>query len=74
MKFDYVIDCIGLICPMPLLEARKALLAAAPGDKILIKGDHIPSKKEIPMAAEATGAKVIEVTEENGVWSIIIEK
>ena len=29
--FDHVIDCEGLLCPLPVLRARKRLAALVPG-------------------------------------------
>ena len=43
------VDVRGETCPVPLVEARKALRKAAPGDVIEIVGTHPASKKEIPM-------------------------
>lgn len=31
MQFDAEIDASGLLCPLPVLKARKRLLAMAPG-------------------------------------------
>jgi tRNA 2-thiouridine synthesizing protein A len=31
MTPDRTIDCAGLLCPLPVLRARKALIAMAPG-------------------------------------------
>ena len=68
------VDCKGQTCPVPLVEMRKALRKAAPGDVIEVVGTHPASKKEIPMAAEASGDEVIEVKEQGSVWTIRIRK
>lgn len=68
------VDCINETCPVPLVETRKALRNASPGDIVEVVGTHPSSKKEIPMAARAMGLKVIGVEEEDGVWKIRIKK
>ena len=72
---DVVVDVTGEICPIPLVEFRKAFLNAKKGNIILIIGTHAPSKKEIPMAAEGAGAEVLKVEEEDGgLWRIFVRK
>jgi len=68
------VDVTGETCPMPLVETRKALRKAAPGDIIEVTGTHPASKKEIPMAVKALNLELMEVNEEQGVWKIRIRK
>ena len=71
---DIKIDCVGENCPVPLVETRKALRKASPGDVVEVTGTHLSSKKEIPMAAEAMGLEVLEVAEDGDRWTIRIRK
>jgi TusA-related sulfurtransferase len=68
------VDVKGETCPVPLVEVRKALKKAREGDIVKVTGTHPASKKEIPMAVEALGLELIDVQEENGVWTIKIRK
>ena len=67
------VDCRGETCPVPLVEVRKAVRRASPGDVIEVLGTHPASKKEIPMAVEALKLKLlgVEGTDEN--WTIRIQ-
>ena len=69
-----VVDCIKETCPVPLIETRKAINSAKKGQVIEVIGTHPASKKEIPMAVEAMGLKLLGITEDNGVWKIRIQK
>ena len=71
---DIKIDVKGETCPVPLVEVRKALKKASPGDIVEVTGTHPASKKEIPMAVEALGLELIDTEEENGIWKIKIRK
>ena len=71
---DVKIDVKGETCPVPLVEMRKALRKAAPGEIVEVEGTHPASKKEIPMAVEALGAELVDVEEKDGVWKIRIRK
>ena len=68
------VDCRGETCPIPLIEARKVIRKASPGDIIEIRGTHQASKKEIPMAVKALGLKLVDVKEEGGEWTILIQR
>ena len=68
------VDVKGETCPVPLVEMRKAVRKASPGEIIEVIGTHPASKKEIPMAVDALGLELVDVTEEDGVWKIKIRK
>jgi tRNA 2-thiouridine synthesizing protein A len=68
------VDCINETCPVPLVETRKAIRKASPGDVLEIRGTHPASRKEIPMAVESMGLDLLGIEEEDGVWLIRIRK
>ncbi len=70
------VDCRGETCPIPLIEVRKALRRAAPGDVVEVIGTHHASKREIPVAVKNLGMEVLEVKDEgeDGVWCIRIQR
>lgn len=74
IEADAIVDVIGTVCPIPLMETRKAMKHSKQGEVIEIMGTHEASKHEIPMAVEAAGSKVLKITEEEGIWHIFIEK
>ena len=68
------VDVSGETCPVPLVEMRKAVKKAQPGDVIAITGDNTASKKEIPMAAEALSLAVLSIEENDKTWTIKIQR
>jgi TusA-related sulfurtransferase len=68
------LDVRGETCPVPLVEVRKALRKAAPGDVLEVVGTHPSSKKEIPMAVKALGLELLSVEEEGDTWTIRIRR
>lgn len=68
------VDCVGANCPVPLVETRKAIRKASPGDIIVVVGTHPASKKEIPMAVKAMGLEVLDIQEEGDRWEIKIRR
>jgi tRNA 2-thiouridine synthesizing protein A len=71
---DLKVDVKGETCPVPLVEMRKAVRNASPGEIIEITGTHPASKKEIPMAVEALGLELVDIQEKDGIWTIKIRK
>lgn len=71
---DIKVNCVGETCPVPLVETRKALRRAAPGDVIEVIGTHPASKKEIPMAIEALKLKLLSVEGTDTNWKIRIQR
>jgi len=68
------IDVRGQTCPVPLVECRKALRKASPGDEVVVTGTHPASKKEIPMACESLGLDVLAVEDKGKEWKIRIRR
>ena len=68
------VDCVGETCPVPLVEVRKALRKASPGDIVEVIGTHPASKKEIPMAVEALGLELLSVEGTDTDWAIRIRR
>ncbi len=71
---EIIVDVKDETCPVPLVEVRKALNKASTGDLIVVTGTHSASKKEIPMAAKDMGYEIVEIQENDGIWTIKIRK
>ena len=68
------VDCRGQTCPVPLVETRKALRRASPGDVVVVTGTHPSSKKEIPMAVDALGLELLSIEGPDTDWTICIRR
>ena len=68
------VDCKGQTCPVPLVETRKALRRASPGDLVVVTGTHPSSMKEIPMAVDALGLELVSVDGVASDWTITIRR
>ena len=76
IKPDLIVDVVGETCPIPLVEMRKAVLKSQKGQIIEVKGNHLPSSKEIPMAVDSLGLRLLRVDENpngDGIWHIYIQ-
>ena len=68
------VDCRDETCPIPLVETRKAIRKARPGDIIEVQGTHPASKKEIPLAVEALNLTILDTKQEGDIWTIRIQR
>ena len=71
---DILVDVVGEMCPIPLVEMRKALMKAKEGDIVEVVGTHPASKDEIPMAVRSLGFTLLEIDEIGEQWHIWIKK
>jgi TusA-related sulfurtransferase len=71
---EILVDVRGETCPVPLVETRKALRKAAPGDTVRVLGTHPASKKEIPMAVAALNLELVSVEGADSDWAIVIRR
>lgn len=54
MAWDYEIDCEGLLCPLPVLRARKRLMAMEPGQVLRVRATDAMAAIDLPhFCAEA---------------------
>jgi len=68
------VDVRGETCPVPLVETRKALRKASPGDIVEVIGTHGPSRKEIQMAVKALKLELVGLEEKKEEWRITIRR
>ena len=67
------VDVRGETCPVPLVEMRKALRKASPGDIIEVVGTHPASRKEIPMAVKALKLELLATEGTDTDWKLRIQ-
>ena len=48
MQWDVEIDCAGLLCPLPVLRARKRLIGMAPGSVLRLVATDEMAAVDLP--------------------------
>lgn len=64
---DAELDAIGLLCPLPVLKARKRLGALAPGQTLRVLADDPAALVDIPHFCAQAGHELIAMSERDGV-------
>ncbi len=71
---DFTEDFKGLKCPMPVLKAKKVIKKMAPGQTFEFVADDSGAKVDIPPLLNKTGCTLVEMKEENGIYTFLIKK
>lgn len=68
------LDATGLLCPLPVLKARKAMKALAPGDVLELRATDAAARRDVPAFCEAAGHILLETRQEGEILTFRIEK
>lgn len=71
---DKVLDAKGLNCPLPILKAKKALKEIEAGQTLQVLSTDPGSVADFQAFSRTTGNKLLEHSEEGGVYDFLIEK
>lgn len=55
MQHDVDLDCEGLLCPLPVLRARKRLMALAAGQVLRVRATDAMAAVDLPHFCAQTG-------------------
>ncbi|WP_026894991.1 sulfurtransferase TusA family protein [Clostridiisalibacter paucivorans] len=68
------VDCMGDICPVPIIKTKQAIKTMNSGDKIMVISDHSCSVESIKDLFKNKNY-ILNIEEViNGVWEITIKK
>lgn len=71
---DLEIDARGLLCPLPVLRARKRLLALSPGQILLIWSTDPVAMIDIPHFCHESGHELIETRQDHDATGFVIRR
>jgi len=71
---DSMLDARGQLCPMPVLNAAKAMRGKPPGHVLKLLATDRGSLADVPAWAQDTGTELLEQHEEDGVYVFLLRK
>ena len=71
---ETTLDARGLLCPLPVLKARKALKGLDAGDVLRVLATDKGAPKDFVHFCKTTGNRLLASREEEGVFVIEVEK
>lgn len=68
------LDCLGDMCPIPYLKAKKELAGIGKGDSVMLVTDHSCVARSVSEKLAKERYLIDEEEVMNGVWEITITK
>ena len=68
------LDAIGLLCPLPVLKARKRLQPLAMGDTLEMRADDPAAIVDVPHFCSEAGHDLIEMRDDGAAQIYVIRK
>lgn len=68
------LDATGLLCPLPVLKARKRLQALAKGDTLTMRADDPAAVVDVPHFCAEAGHELVSCDTEGAVQVYVIRK
>jgi tRNA 2-thiouridine synthesizing protein A len=73
-RYDVFLDARGLVCPMPLLKARQALMVVGRGATICVLATDPDTVADFSNFCDATGHRLLSSEHRDDVFVYVIEK
>ena len=74
MDFDADLDAVGLLCPLPVLKARKRLQPLASGQVLRMRADDPAAVVDVPHFCAEAGHRLLATDAADGVQTYYIVK
>lgn len=74
MEWDQELDAQGLLCPLPVLKARKRLSAMASGQVLRMLADDPAAAVDVPHFCAESGHALEQATREGATRIFLIRK
>ena len=74
MAGEAVLDARGLSCPLPVLKARKRLLAMAPGERLRVLATDPKAPGDFRLYCEESGHQLVEEGQDGATFVLLIER
>lgn len=72
--WDDELDCEGLLCPLPVLRARKRLMALAPGTVLCVRATDAMARVDLPHFCAEAGHGYLETRDAGPVTLHLIRR
>src|SRR5579875_904146 len=73
-KVDRTLDCLKLLCPVPIIKISKAVKELQAGQTLLMLADDPGSKADMLAWAKQTGNELLGIEEEGKVFKFYVRK
>ena len=71
---EHFLDARGLICPLPVLKARKVLLSLQPGDTLRVQVTDKAAPKDFRLFCDESGHTLQSIQEQAASTEVIVRR
>lgn len=64
MDWNVEVDCEGLLCPLPVLKARKQLAGMGPGQILCVRATDAMARVDLPHFCAEAGYQYVEARDD----------
>lgn len=74
MKADATLDCVGLYCPMPIIQTAAKIRELAPGQVLEVLADDKGIQTDMPAWCASTGHECVAIEQEGDEYRVYVRK
>lgn len=74
MQADEVLDCYGLLCPMPIIQTAKKIKELEVGQVLEVVSTDAGIKEDMPAWCRQTGQEYLGLEEDGEVYKVYVKK
>lgn len=74
MEADATLDCVGLYCPMPIIQTSEKVKELKIGQVLQVIADDQGIETDMPAWCKSTGNEFLRLEEEDGEYRVYIRK
>lgn len=74
MDADHTLDATGLLCPLPVLKARKRLQALTSGQTLCVMADDPAAIVDVPHFCAEAGHTLVSADQSGAIQTYLIQK
>ena len=74
MESDEILDCYGLLCPMPIIQTAKKIKELEIGQILEVVSTDAGIKEDMPAWCRQTGQEYLGLEENGDVFKVYVKK
>ena len=74
MEAKESLDCVGLYCPMPIVQTAAKIKQLKAGEVLEVIADDKGIVKDMPAWCDATGNELLGIEENDGEYKVYVKK
>lgn len=74
MEADVTLDCVGLYCPMPIIQTSAKMEELEVGEVLEVVADDKGIEADMPAWCRSTGNEFLGLEEEDGEYRVYVRK